>query len=131
MTFLMTLISEKNINNVKYKFYMGLNIDLISDHPDDGSEGFLIFFIESWEKEFNSHNRNLKIDSLLNDKRYKEFTSDDINKNCVSIYQIDGIGFEQVYNLVLDKIERTYNEPWIPVAGLRGAWKINNIEVKN
>jgi hypothetical protein len=127
----MTLISEKNINNVKYKFYMGLDIDLISDHPDDGSEGFLIFFIESWEKEFNSHNRNLKIDSLLNDKRYKEFTSDDINKNYVSIYQIDGIGFEQVYNLVLDKIERTYNEPWIPVAGVRGAWKINNIEVKN
>jgi len=131
MTFLMTLISEKNINNVKYKFYMGLDIDLISDHPDDGSEGFLIFFIESWEKEFNSHNRNLKIDSLLNDKKYKEFNSDDINKNYVSIYQIDGIGFEQVYNLVLDKIERTYNEPWIPVAGVRGAWKINNIEVKN
>jgi hypothetical protein len=127
----MTLISEKNINNVKYKFYMGLDIDLISDHPDDGSEGFLIFFIESWEKEFNSHNRNLKIDSLLNDKKYKEFNSDDINKNYVSIYQIDGIGFEQVYNLVLDKIERTYNEPWIPVAGVRGAWKINNIEVKN
>ena len=131
MTFLMILISEKNINNIKFKFYMGLDIDLILNHPDDGSAGFLVFFIESHEMEFNSYNRNLKINSILNSEQYKEFTIDDISKNCISIYQIDGIGFEEVYKLVLDKIERTYNEPWIPVAGIRGAWKINNIEVKN
>lgn len=131
MTFLMTLISEKNIKNINFRFYKGIDFDLILNHPDNGSAGFLVFFIESWEKEINSYKRNSKLESIIDDKKYEDFDSDQINNNCVSIYQIEGIGFEEIYKLVLDKIERTYNETWIPISGIRGAWKVNNIEVKN
>jgi hypothetical protein len=118
----MILISEKYIKNVNFRFYRGMDFDLAINHPNDGSGDFLVFFVENWEKEIISHSRNSKIESLINNKKYDDLF--EIDNDYIYIYQTGGMDFEEVYKIVLSKLERTYDVPWVPIAGIKRKVKV-------
>ena len=47
----MNLIYENTIDGINFKYYNGMEIESIHNHPKDGSQGMMIVFIENWEKE--------------------------------------------------------------------------------
>ena len=61
---------------------------------------------------------------------YKPF---DTENEFISIYQSDGISIELLFETIKDKIEKGYfpNQPWMPISGNNGFWKIENTKVKN
>lgn len=100
MTFLMTLISEHKTNSGEVRFYNGIDFDFINDFPNDGSSGISIFLIDNWVSEFKKHERSKKIESVLESENYNNI--EDINNNCVMIYQTNG-ETEKIYNILLEK----------------------------
>ena len=125
----MTLIDEIVVMDIPVKFYEGINFDEVIKHSKDGLDGFVIFFINKWEDEVHLYNRDKKIDSIINNSKFKEFESEDIENSYVSIYQVDGVGIEEMYKTIRKKIENKNfpNQPWEPINGYdKGAWKISN-----
>lgn len=125
----MTLIDEIVVMDIPVKFYEGINFDDVIKHPKDGSDGFIIFFINKWAEEVHLYNRDKKIDSIINNSKFREFESEDIENSYVSIYQVDGVGIEEMYKTIRGKIENKNfpNQPWEPINGYdKGAWKISN-----
>ena len=125
----MTLIDEIVVMDIPVKFYEGINFDEVIKHSKDGSNGFIIFFIKRWTDEVHLYNRDKKIESIINNSEFKEFESEDIENSYVSIYQVDGVGIEEMYKTIRKKIENKNfpNQPWEPVGGFdKGAWKITN-----
>ena len=121
----MRLIDEIIIKNINIKFFDGVDFDLVIKHPKDGSDGFLIFFIESWENEVKIYNRNSRLESVLNNTKPENFTHQNIDNVYISIYQTSGSTInrtiESIYNIIRDKIEKDNllpNQPWVPVAGI-------------
>lgn len=132
----MNLIYENTIDGINFKYYNGMDIESIHNHPKDGSQGMMIVFIENWEKELIKYKRNNKISELLNESK-SEINQEDlfnINNNFVTIYQANGISIELLFETIKTKIERNQipTQPWIPIAGITsGGLKIENIKVKN
>jgi hypothetical protein len=125
----MTLIDEIVVMDIPVKFYEGINFDEAIKHSKDGLNGYIIFFINKWEDEVHLYNRDNKIDSIINNSEFREFKSEDIENKYVSIYQVDGVGVEEMYKTIRKKIENKNfpNQPWEPVGGFdKGAWKITN-----
>lgn len=125
----MTLIDEIVVMDIPVKFYEGINFDEAIKHSKDGLNGYIIFFINKWEDEVHLYNRDNKIDSIINNSEFREFKSEDIENTYVSIYQVDGVGIEEMYKTIRKKIENKNfpNQPWEPVSGFdKGAWKITN-----
>jgi hypothetical protein len=130
----MILIDEIIVMETLVKFYEGINFDEVINHPKDGSNGFIIFFINKWIDEVSSYNRDKKIESIVNGEPFREFESEDIENSYVSIYQVDGVGIQEMYKTIRKKIESNSfpNQPWEPVAGIeKGAWKISNNKITN
>lgn len=130
----MTLIDEIVVMDIPIKFYEGINFDEAIKHSKDGLNGYIIFFINKWEDEVHLYNRDNKIDSIINNSEFREFKSEDIENTYVSIYQVDGVGVEEMYKTIRKKIEnRNFpNQPWEPVSGFdKGAWKIKNNKSSN
>ena len=114
---------------IPVKFYEGINFDEAIKHSKDGLNGFIIFFINRWEDEVHLYNRDKKIDSIINNSEFREFESEDIENPYVSIYQVDGVGIEEMYKTIRKKIENKNfpNQPWESISGYdKGAWKITN-----
>jgi len=129
MIYSMTLIDEIVVMDIPVKFYEGINFDEAIKHSKDGLNGYIIFFINKWEDEVHLYNRDNKIDSIINNSEFREFKSEDIENKYVSIYQVDGVGVEEMYKTIRKKIENKNfpNQPWEPVGGFdKGAWKITN-----
>ena len=126
----MILIDTTIIDGYTIKFYDGIDFDIIKKHPVDGSVGMIICYIKNWVEEVKNYNRINKLNYIIDDKEFSELNwVEDINNNHLSIYQTDGIGVEELHNIIKDKIVKGNlpNKPWIPVSGIqRGAWKINN-----
>ena len=125
----MTLIDEIVVMDIPVKFYEGINFDEAIKHSKDGLNGYIIFFINKWEDEVHLYNRDNKIDSIINNSEFREFKSEDIENTYVSIYQVDGVGVEEMYKTIRKKIENKNfpNQPWEPVSEFdKGAWKITN-----
>lgn len=130
----MILIDEIIVINTPVRFYEGINFDEVINHPKDGSNGFIIFFINKWVDEVHSYNRDKKIESIVNGEPFKEFESEDIDNSYVSIYQVEGVGIEEMYKTIRKKIESNSfpNQPWEPIDGIdKGAWKISNNKITN
>lgn len=128
MMSLMILIEELKLSeNTKACFYKGVDFDILINHSKDGSKGFIFCFIDSWQREVDSYNRNNKIKSLLNSTSFNEFDWKSIDNNFISIYQTEGVGYEVVYETVKKKIinQQLPDQPWIPINGTStGTWKI-------
>ena len=56
----MILIDEIGVNNSSFKFYNGVDFDILIKHSKDGSDGFIFCFIDNWIKELKSYNRQRK-----------------------------------------------------------------------
>lgn len=129
----MILIDSMDYENTKVNFYNGVNFDELINHPKDGSKGFIFCFIDNWVKELKGYNRNLKIDSIVNNSEFNEFKWDLLENNYISIYQTEGVGIDVVYETIRSKLEKSQfpDKPWVPIAGIsRGAWKISSNKTK-
>lgn len=106
----MILIDETIVNGTIIKFYDGIDFNMIMNHPNDGSEGFIYFFIDRWANEVKAHERENKINSLIGDESNK-FDINDINNNCISIYQTDGqtMGIYEIIRKKVDQNVPIYN----------------------
>lgn len=113
----MTLIDEIEIDGINIKFYEGIDFNMVIDHPKDGSNGFIYFFIDSWKEEVKRHRRNEIIDSIVDGKQITDI--DDIDNNYICIYQTSG-ETTSVYNTIREKVDRRIltNFPWLPIAGV-------------
>jgi hypothetical protein len=129
----MILIDSMEYENTIVKFYNGVDFDKLIKHPKDGKEGFIFCFIENWVKEVKSYNRELKLESIVNNSEFNEFKWDLLENNYISVYQTSGIGIDVVYETIRCKLEKSQfpDQPWVPIAGVsNGAWKISNNQTK-
>lgn len=123
----MTLIETIIIDDKNVSFFDGMDLDIIMNHPKDGSKGFIFCFIDNWIKEVKAWERDSKIGSVLTNNLVKKFNSQDIENNYVAIYQLDGTEPGVLFQIIKDKvINKNFPEhPYIPISGIKsGAWKI-------
>jgi hypothetical protein len=130
----MNLIYKNIVNNLEIKYYEGIDFDIVKEHPKDGSNGMLIFFINNWVSEVNKWKRNSLINELLDEKKSDNWDLSNIDNNFISIYQSEGIPIDVLFETIKGKIERdqfinqtwTPMSPWTPITSIdKGAWKIN------
>jgi len=109
----MTLIEEINIETCIFRFYDGIDFDMIKDHK---GEEFLIFFIDSWVDSYKQWERDKKIESLLNDN-VDYFDPSSIENNLIAIYQTSG-NLEMTYLAIKSKLleRKPFFEPWRTLA---------------
>ncbi len=112
----MNLISKIEIDNTIVKFYDGIDLEILTKHPKDGSGGFIFCFIDKWLDEVKKHHRESKIDSILTNSEYKEFNSLEIDNNYVCIYQTDGY-LEAIYESIKKNIHKKIGKPWLTLSG--------------
>lgn len=114
----MTLIDDIEVDGINIKFYEGIDFDMVINHPKDGSNGFIYFFIDSWKEEVKRNRRNEIIDSIVDDKHISK-DLDEIDNNYICIYQTSG-ETSRVYNTIREKVDRRIltNFPWLPIAGV-------------
>ena len=129
----MILIDSMDYEGTKVNFYNGVDFDRLISHPKDGSKGFIFCFIDNWVKEVKGYNRNLKIESIVNNSEFSEFKWDLLENNYISIYQTEGVGIDVVYETIRGKLEKSQfpDQPWTPISGIsNGVWKISNNKTK-
>lgn len=134
MTFLMNLIEELYIDDVKIQFFDGIDFDIVLNHPKDGSGGFIFCFIDNWISQVKNWERNSKINYLIENRKFNKFNSENIDNNHVAIYQLDGVEIDVLFSVIRDKvINKNFPEhPWIPISGInKGAWKIGKTGLSN
>jgi hypothetical protein len=130
----MELIRDIIIHNVDFKFYSGIDFDIALNHPNDGLSGFLFFIVGNFISEIESHKRDRKIQSIIENVEFEDFEWSSINNNYIAIYQIEG---ETNINILIDKIindSRNFSplNQWVPIDGLKtGAWRIGGANVYN
>lgn len=141
----MILIDEIGVNNSSFKFYDGVDFDILIKHSKDGSDGFIFCFIDNWIKEVKSYNRQRKLNSIVDNIKYINFEWEMIDNNYISIYQVEGTGIEPVLEAVKNKVSKNqltnqpseiippqniFISPWVSLplidGNLRGAWRIDN-----
>ncbi len=134
----MNLIEKIFVEDFEFKFFTGVDFKEILKHPKDGSNGFIICYIESWFDEVKKYERDNKIDSVLNELKFNKFKSDYIDNNYVSIYQLSGLEVETLHDIIKNKaLNKNFtNTPsWVPIqdekSGLSIAWKIQNSNYLN
>jgi hypothetical protein len=104
----MELIDEEVVNGQICRYYHGIDFDMIKSHSKDGSDGFVVFLIESFIKEIKNHNRNRKLNSLLKNSEFIPVDTTDMAHDFVGIYQYEGIGLKTMLDVVKRQI-REYN----------------------
>jgi endonuclease V-like protein UPF0215 family len=134
MIYSMNLIESIIVDGSVFSFYNGIDFDIVMNHPDDGSNGFIFCFIENWVDEVKSWERESKLDSVLNNKLIEEFNSKKIENNYLAIYQLQGTEPGVLFEIIKEKvIKKNFPEhPWIPISGLeKGAWRIGKTKISN
>ena len=89
----MILLDEIEVEKVAVRFWEGIDIEKISKHPKDGSEGLMIVLFDSLKQERIEH----KIYSILEDTEIDidEFITN-IDNNYVTLYQTNGFTDELI-----------------------------------
>lgn len=105
----MTLIDEITNDDFKYCFYSGIDFEKAFNHPKDGSEGFMICFVENFLDEKRAYDRELKINSIIYNDSLSD-TLENIDNNYMMIYQT-GEYQQQVYESVKKKLIRPKSNP--------------------
>jgi len=93
------------------RFYDGIDFNMISNHPVNGSDGFLFFFVDNWVIEKKIYERENKINSILEDE-YKPPVEDTykIENPYISIYQTNG-NTNDIYQTIRKKV---ITEDYVP-----------------
>ena len=130
----MILIEEIKVDNTNIRFYDGIDFNEILNHAKDGSNGFIFCYIDSWEKEVKSYERDSKLVYILNKSKFNKFKSEYIDNNYVSIYQLSNTKVETLHQIIKEKVinNQFHDHPWVPISGFSsGGWKISNSEDPN
>lgn len=98
----MTLIEEIMISGDNFKFYDGLDIDFILKHPKDGSNGFILCFVNNFENILKAYNRNSKISTLIEGTEFLKLKQKHIRSQFVIIYQ--SYKTIELYNIIRNKV---------------------------
>ena len=132
----MILIEDVSFNGLIFKFYNGIDFDILINHAKDGSKGFIFCFIDNYVKEVKTHNRNNKLKSLIDNTKYYDFDWNDINNDFISIYQADGIGIDLLYKSIREKVIKNNipSSPYLHITEIDdkgiinsgGAWKVES-----
>lgn len=124
----MILIEEIIVENTIVRFYNGMDLSKLKNHPKDGSEGFVFCFINKWTDEIKKFNRESKIEQLLeNIDDTESFNWKLIENDFISIYQTEGVPDDLIYKTVRNKVlnREIINKTWIPIPGTtNGAFRI-------
>lgn len=112
----MILISKENIDGSEVRYYDGIDFDIIKSHPKDGSDGFIICFVDSWESEVKKYNRSNKLDMIIVNKEINIFNIEQIDNDFICIYQTSGMT-EQVYETIKKRLHIKVSKPWMNVNG--------------
>lgn len=134
MTSSMILIEEIFVDEVKVKFFDGIDFNIIMKHPKDGSEGFIFCFIDNWSTSLKRWERDSKIKSVINNEQFKKFKSEELDNGYIAIYQLEGTEPGVLFEVIKEKVlNKNFPEhPWIPISGLnKGAWKIGKSGLHN
>lgn len=120
MTFLMILVEEyiDEKFEVPMRYYFGIDFDRVFSHPKDGSEGMMFCFVKNFDDCQKSFERNIKIDSLLDNIDLNSINNK-IDNSYVVIYQTENYQ-EQVYSAISKKMKSLDAViPWVPAAGIK------------
>lgn len=112
----MILIEEFKIEYQTVRFYDGIDFEMIHNHR--GNE-FLIFFIKSWKGEIIKWERDSKLNTLLDNKDYKDIDVHNMENNYVSIYQV-GDNIDNILDVVKKRIINKQDHTIFP-------WNIEDI----
>ncbi len=115
----MTLIDEIQKDDLRVRFYDGIDFEMIRNHPIDGSDGFIYFFIDRWIDTVKIYQRDCKIEEIIGHNT-PSINTDDINNAYIIIYQTGGQTM-MLYNMIKEKVNRRIitNFPFLPVDGIR------------
>ena len=109
----MTLIEKEIINGNICYYYHGIDFDVIRSHPKDGSSGFIVFLVESFIKEIKNQNRDRKLKSILENKDFVPFDTDEMAHDFVGIYQYEGVGFKTMLDIVKKQMDQYQSDYWV------------------
>lgn len=111
----MNLISKEIINNIKFVFYDGIDFDILENHPKDGSDGFMYFFVEDWGIEVSKIKRNNIIEKVLDDSEKSIKDYNNINNDYIIIYQTSKniITKESIINTIRENLYSNMENKYI------------------
>lgn len=108
----MELIEETIVNNHQIKYYNGLDIEAILNHPKDGSKGMMVVFFHSIKNEKLKHQRNSLIQGILDMEKVQPFDSiiSNIDNSYLILYETHGYT-DLLYKVIKNKLEsiKDYN----------------------
>jgi CRISPR/Cas system-associated endonuclease Cas1 len=105
----MTFLEQIEVEKVEVKFWKGIDIDKILNHPKDGSSGFMIVLFDSIKQEKIDY----KITSILDNSEidFDKFI-DTVDNNYVMLYQTNGLTDE-----LISAIKKKFTTcSWQPIA---------------
>jgi hypothetical protein len=102
-------IVEKKIQDVNFRFYNGMDLDILMNHPYDGSDGYIVCLIDNWVSCISKYNRSVKIDNMINGTERVIYKSDEFDNEYIMIYQCSDIPKEKMLEVVLYRLETTIN----------------------
>jgi len=110
----MKLIDQSN----HIKYYEGLDVNRMKNHPNDGSKGLMIIFFDSMEKEQKKYERSRKISNILWSENYTNFNNliDSLKNSYLVIYETKGYT-DVTYRGVKSKME-TQGSTWSAISGI-------------
>lgn len=111
----MKLVHESNIDGILIRYYYGIDVNSVLNHPKDGSNGMMIVFSDSIESEKIKHKRDSIISEVLTQSINKNKFEDILNtdNSYLVLYQTSGYT-DIIFEMVKNKIEskNPYINPW-------------------
>jgi hypothetical protein len=102
----MELIEESLINRQQVKYYNGFDLELIINHPKDGSGGMMVVFFNSVKIEETKYKRHQIILNLLESKQIQNFNDilENIDNPYLTLYETHGYT-DIIYKSIKLKLE--------------------------
>ena len=114
---MMTFLDEINVSGEVVKFWKGFDLESVLNHPKDGKNGFMIVLIDSVEEIRTKIQRDMKLDSLFNKSKLKDFDDllENLDNSYLMLYQSRGED-ELIVKILKDKFSKT--QEWQPIQGI-------------
>lgn len=114
---MMTFLDEINVSGEVIKFWKGFDLEVILNHPKDGKNGFMIVLIDSVQAIRKEIQRDMLLDSILDDSKLEDFDNllENLDNNYLVLYQSSGQD-DLLLKTLKDKFTKT--QEWQPIAGI-------------